>query len=223
VAVGEKLSSMRAGALARSDPLTAETIRTQSRTDRRAVRAAWARRDRRAHAKPVIGVLLALSAPLAVSVAVSSTVPVLVAMLLVLPLLVLAHRRRPTPMASGQVTGLAALSRLSVGVVVVTVFGSVVAIMLALFLNGLGIGGSGGTLLEALLTICVLAPCFSLGARCGRWWSFAGSLPILGLFAIGPSLLALIALAATACSLQLGSLHRLDSNPRRDRIMRSAQ
>jgi hypothetical protein len=59
-----------------------------------------------------------------------------------------------------------------------------------------------------LLAVCVLAPCFSLGTLCGRWWSFSGSFPLLGLLALGPPQLALVAFAATSCSLALGSLHR---------------
>jgi hypothetical protein len=201
------VSSMRAEALA-SDQSAASSQEGRTRADRQAVRPVQARRSRGKRGSPVLGVLLFLSAPLSVSLLAGSIIPALVALLLVLPVLVLANRRLPAPVGSSQGPELVTPWQLSLAVVVVTGFGSLAAVVLSLFLNGLGIGGSGGPLLEALLAGCVLVPCFSLGTLCGRWWSFSSSLPVLCLLIVAPSLLALIAFAAISCSLALGSLHR---------------
>jgi hypothetical protein len=211
---------MRAGAVSRSDPPSVTWERGQTGVDHRPVRPARARQSRSKPRNPLLGVLVFLSVPLAASVGTGSIVPILIALLLVLPVLVLGQRRRPAPVGSGQGVGLATPWRLALAVVVVTVLGSLAAVVLSLVWNGLGVGGSGGTLLEALLAVCVLAPCFSLGTLCGRWWSFSGSLPMLGLVALGPPQLALVALAATSCSLALGSLHR--SSHARQRRCRTA-
>jgi hypothetical protein len=164
-------------------------------------------------------VLLFLSLPIAVSTLAGSPIPILVALLIVLPVLAIAQRRRPTPTASGRAPRLTTLPQLALAVAVVTVAGSLAAIVLSLLLNGLGIGGSGATLLQVTLAICVLAPCFSLGTLCGRWWAFSGSLPMLGLVAIGQAPLALLMFAATSCALQLGSLHASGRGPGRSGVV----
>jgi hypothetical protein len=208
---------MRAGAVSRSNLPSETWERGQTRVDHRPVQPARARQSRSKPRNPTLGVLVFLSMPLAASVGTGSIVPILIALLLVLPVLVLAQRRRPAPaVGSGQGVGVATPWRLALAVVVMTVLGSLAAVVLSLVWNGLGVGGSGGTLLEALLAVCVLAPCFSLGTLCGRWWSFSGSLPMLGLVALGPPQLALVALAATSCSLALGSFHR-SSQPQQRR------
>lgn len=151
--------------------------------------------------------LLFLCLPAVTSVLVGSPIPILVALLVVLPVLTLARRRLPASPASGRTVRLATPARLVLAVGVVTVAGSLGAIVLSLVLNGLGLGGSGATLLQVMLAVGVLLPCFSLGALCGRWWAFSGSLPMLTLVGIGPAPLALLAFAATSCALELGSLH----------------
>jgi hypothetical protein len=151
---------------------------------------------------------LLLSLPIAVSTLLGSAIPLLVGLLLVLPVLILAQRRLPPSAARSRGPELVAPWRLALAVAVVTVAGSLVAVVLALFLNGVGVGGSGGTLLEGSLAVCILVPCFLLGTLCQRWWVFTGSLPMLGLLLVSPSVLLLSATAATSCALALGSLHR---------------
>jgi hypothetical protein len=208
---------MQAEASSRSDPASAGWERGQSRFERPPARPAHARQSRGKRRNPLLGVLLFLSVPLAVSVVAGSIIPIFFALVLVLPVIVLGQRRLPAPVISGRAVRVVTPWRLALAVVVVTVLGSLAAVVLSLLLNGLGVGGSGGTLLEALLAVCVLAPCFSLGTLCGRWWSFSGSLPMLGLLAIGPPHLALVAFAATSCALALGSLHRSSLSPQRRR------
>lgn len=108
-------------------------------------------------------------------------------------------------------------------VAVIVVVGSVVAISLALLLAVLGAsGGDGRGLLRVLLAAFALAPCLSIGSRCGRWWSFSGCLLLAPAAALcvliaGPHfsqgavevvfLVSLASLVVAAASLQ----HRLHS------------
>jgi hypothetical protein len=160
-------------------------------------------------------VLLLLSLAVAVSVGSGSIVPILAALLLALSILIVGSRRLPATAVSGRAVRLPTLWRLVLASSIVAVIGALAAVVISLLLNGLGVGGSGAMLLEVLIAVCVLVPCFSVGTLCGRWWAFSGSLPMLCLVAVGSSQLALLACAATSCSLQLGSFHRMTRAPRR--------
>jgi hypothetical protein len=145
-------------------------------------------------------------AALAFSALVGSVVPLLVALLGLLSWLVVVRRgRRQAAHGRGSVE-LKTPWRLALAVFVTSVFGALLASVLAVVLNGLRIGGGGRLLLEVLLAIFVLTPAFLLGRRCPHWWAFAGSFPFWFLLAIRPSLTLLTFVTAIACSLALGSL-----------------
>ena len=212
---------MRVGDQARSDLSPAPRERRPTPGQRPALPTADAHRSRRRWPRPLVGVLLLVPLALAISATTGSSIPLLVALLLVVSLLALVQRSHPTTAVSGRTSQLATPWQLALAVSLVAVVGSLAAIALSLFLNGLGVGGSGATLLEVALVICVLCPCYSLGAKCGRWWSFSGSLPMLALVAIGPTQPALLACLAISSTLQLGSFRRSRRAPPRSRATRA--
>lgn len=117
----------------------------------------------------------------------------------------------------------------AVALTVVVAIGSLVAVVAALLLSAIvKVGGDGRGLLRVLLAAFALAPCLTIGARCGRWWAFSGSLllvPVVGVcvLIVGPRSGAgaaeiLFVFAATSLMVAVGSLRRrLQSVPARSR------
>lgn len=135
---------------------------------------------------------------------------------------VVAHYRleKRVPV-SGRATrpALASLLDVAVALTVVVAVGSLVAVMSALLISAfVKVGGDGRGLLRVLLAVFALAPCLSIGARCGRWWAFAGSVPLVPVTAVcvlivGPRsgrgmVEILFVFAATALMVAVGSLQR---------------
>jgi hypothetical protein len=107
----------------------------------------------------------------------------------------------------------------AVALTVILAIGSLVAVVVALLLSAvLKVGGDGRSLLRILLAAFALAPCLSIGARCGRWWAFSGSVllvPVAGIcvLIVGPRSGAgmaeiLFVVAATGLVVAVGSLER---------------
>ena len=170
----------------------------------------------------VVSALLAGSS-LAISLLAGSTIPLLVVLAGLLPWLVW---KQWTARSSARVRGQVDLNtpgRLVLAVFVTSVIGGLAASIVAVVLNGLGIGGDGRLLLEALLAISVLTPAFMLGSRCRHWWAFSGSLPLCLLLAISPSPTLLALVLATGCSLALGSLRASRSGARHGRQARGSR
>lgn len=123
-------------------------------------------------------------------------------------------------------------AQVGLGLAVVVVGGSfvaiVVSIVLATFIASLA--GDGNELLRVSLAVFALGPCVSIGYRCGRWWAFAGSAalaPLLGLcvLIVGPrnasgAGFVLLAVAAVALAVAAGSLRRELTGPRAARRTR---
>ncbi len=113
---------------------------------------------------------------------------------------------------------LASPLQVAVALLLVIVVGSLAAIGITLLASVIGgFAGNGRTLLRLLLVTFVLAPCLSVGSRCGRWWAFSGSI-LLSPAAIVCALVAglgfsqaavdvLLVVAATALATAAGSLH----------------
>jgi hypothetical protein len=111
-------------------------------------------------------------------------------------------------------------TQVGLGLAVVVVGGSLVAIVVSLLLSTLvkPLAGDGNGLLRVSLAVFALGPCVSIGYRCGRWWAFAGSAalaPLLGLcvLIVGPRTwsgagFVLLAVAAVALAVAAGSLRR---------------
>lgn len=133
--------------------------------------------------------------------------------------------RRSRP--SKQPDLLRTLAEVGLGLVVVVVIGCLVAVVLTLVLSGIAsrLVGDGGVLLRVLLAVFALGPCFSIGYRCGRWWSFAGGAALAPLLAlcvliVGPRSLygfevALLIVVAVAFAASAGSLRRALMPPRK--------
>jgi hypothetical protein len=110
--------------------------------------------------------------------------------------------------------------QVGLGLVVVVVAGSLVAVVVSIVLATLvsSLAGDGNQLLRVSLAVFALGPCASIGYRCGRWWAFAGSAalaPLLGLcvLIVGPRTwsgagFVLLAVAAVALAVSAGSLRR---------------
>ncbi len=158
--------------------------------------------------------LLAL-VPAGMLVAVTST-------LLLLPTVVLTHYRLEagsSASSSRRPPALPSPLAVALALTIVVVIGSLFAITLALLLTAiLKLGGDGRPLLETLLAIFALLPCLSIGARCGRWWAFSGSLILIPVAAtcvlvvgqgFSPGLLQiLLVVGLTGLLVAVGSLQR---------------
>jgi hypothetical protein len=123
-------------------------------------------------------------------------------------------------------------AQVGLGLVIVVVVGSLVAVVLTLVLSAVASSavGDGGVLLRLLLALVALGPCFSIGYRCGRWWSFLGAaalVPVLVMCVLvaGPRsafgfevvlpIVASVAFAASAGSLQRALPRRRERARRR--------
>jgi hypothetical protein len=145
-----------------------------------------------------------------------------VALLALLTAVVVTHFRFEASLPAARTTkppALASPLSVAVALTVVVVIGSLAAIAVAVLLSAVvKLGGDGRGLLRILLAIFALLPCLSIGARCGRWWAFSGSLllvPMAGfcLLIVGPrtghgAAEVLFVFAATGLVVAVGSLQR---------------
>ena len=138
------------------------------------------------------------------------------------------ERRLPAPDRVRR-RALASPLDVAVALTVVVAVGSLIAIVVALLLSALlEVGGDGRGLLRVLLAVFALAPCLTIGSRCGRWWAFTGSLLLVPVAAVcmlivgprsgGGLAEVLFVFAATSLLVAVGSLQRrLQSVPARAR------
>ena len=160
---------------------------------------------------PVVGAGLLAGGALAASALASSILPLLIALIGLLVWLVVSLRRSPLAVVGRPSVELRSPWQLVYGVFVTSVMGTLVAVLLAVVVNGFGIGGDGRLLLEVLVATFVLTPAFFLGRRCAHWWSCVGSAPAFVLVALSPSVTSTTFAIAIGCALALGSLDSIRS------------
>jgi hypothetical protein len=146
----------------------------------------------------------------------------LVLVALALPVVIGLHLRLRRPrrqaIASDRPLTLRTPGQVGLAVFVVASGGALTVVVVSLLAAAAvsSLVGDGSVLVRALLVVCVLGPCMSLGMKCGRWWAFvgaAGIVPLLGFAMLAAGSIStsdveflLVAMLTTAFALALGSL-----------------
>jgi hypothetical protein len=135
-----------------------------------------------------------------------------------LPAAVVLHRRIAGTRSRGRDLPpiLRTPGQVATAVVLVAGAGAVAVVLVSILLSFLAspLVGDGSAVVRVLLVAFVLAPCVSVGRRCGRWWAFAGAaglVPLLGFATLaggasGDSGLVALAVLGAASALAFGSL-----------------